>query len=110
MSRRKLPTSYVIKSRKWRIRYLPKDHPDMNEAEGENLLGWCDPTLHQIAVCTEQDDESLRDTLVHELMHAYYSTLPGVDHDDEAAEETWVLAATEAFYEVVRNAKWDFWK
>lgn len=110
MSGKKWPTKFVMKSREWTIRYLDRDHPDMDEIEGEGLLGWCDSTTHEVAICKKQSIESRRDTLIHEMCHAYYSTMPGVDHDDEKAEENWVLAMTELFFEITRNAPWDWYK
>ncbi len=112
----KWPTEYVIKSRRWTIEYLPKEHPDLVDEDSPLpsawLMGFCEPRTSRIAVCSDMSLEAIRDTLAHELCHAYYSTMPGVDHDSETAEsdeENWVLSATECFFEIVRNSESLWW-
>jgi hypothetical protein len=42
------------------------------EEEDEKLLGVFDHDKNRIAVCSEQPVESIKETLVHELLHAYF--------------------------------------
>lgn len=101
-----LPKTFTIAGRKWTINYVPEDHPAL---EGD-AIGCCEASTSSIWVSTDQEHQSLVDTLVHELMHAYYSSLPFVPHDDEEFEENIVLLATQAFFEIVRNSKKPFWE
>lgn len=103
------PTEIIIKSRVWTIHYVPKDHPELVEGEDDYLLGCCQYPARTIHICTDQSLESMQDTLVHEMIHAWYSSIGGVDHDDEKAEENFVLNATEAFFEIVRNSTSTWW-
>ena len=105
------PTSYRIKSRDWRIRYLPKDAPEL-EDDGDYLLGSCDTTTHEILICSDQVPSSMADTLWHELTHACFATAPmaGACEDPEDEEENVVLFATEAAFEIIRNAESEWWR
>lgn len=105
------PTEFRIKARTWQIRYLPKEHASLRDGDGPEdwLLGSCEAHTKTITICQDQSAESMRDTLVHELIHAHYSTLGGVDHEDEESEESFVLHATEAFFEIVGNSKSPWW-
>ena len=69
------PRRIKIKARWWDIVYLENDDPAMGDPEP--LLGWCDETVRTIAINKLQSASTMRDTLVHELMHAYYATMPG---------------------------------
>ena len=107
------PTEYVIKSRLWTIEYVHKTNKALTDGEGpeEYCLGICRADQRKIWICTDQDDASMQDTLYHELVHACYSTasMAGVVDDPEDVEENVVLFATEAFFEIVRNATSDWW-
>ena len=106
------PTKYTIKSRLWTIKYVDRlkdTASDDPENPDNDLLGCSRADLKEITISRDQSIESMKDTVVHELMHAIYSTMPGVDHDDEEGEENWVLGATEAFFEIVRNSGVDWW-
>lgn len=105
------PSSMVIKSREWKIVYANKDHPELREGPGPDdwLLGVCNEHTRTIHICTDQSRESMRDTLVHELMHAAYCTAPGLDHECEESEENVILFSTEAFFEIVCNSAYPWW-
>ena len=101
----KWPKKITLQSREWKIRYLKPENKAFFNSNGEHeaLLGFCDESKGLIVIDSTQNDETKKDTLVHELFHAVYARLPGVDHDDEDAEENFVLAATLCFFEIVRN-------
>lgn len=107
------PTEYIIKSRVWSIEYVDKDNAALSDGDGveDYCLGICRADQRKIWVCTDQDDESMQDTLYHELVHACYSTasMAGNTEEAEDSEENIVLFATEAFFEIVRNATSDWW-
>lgn len=105
----KWPTSYTILSREWAIKYVDELKDDDPEDPGGDLLGCSDATLCEISISKQQSEASMKDTLTHEIIHAVYSYLPGVDHDSEEAEENFVLAATIMFFEITRNAKTSWW-
>ena len=105
----KWPTSYIILSRRWSIKYVDELKDEDQEDPDGDLLGCSDATLCEISISKQQSESSMKDTLVHEIMHAVYSSLPGVDHDSEEAEENAILAATMMFFEVVRNADNPWW-
>lgn len=106
------PTEFTIRSRMWTIEYVHKDSPYLIEPGDDPedyCIGICRADQRKIWICLDQSPGSMRDTLVHELLHGVYSTMPGVDHDDEEAEENWVLAMTEAFFEIVQNSTAPWW-
>lgn len=109
MSDIKWPTKFRIKSRSWTISYVPKQHGCLRESDADPedyCLGVCIAHKRKIYICNDQSDCSKRDTLVHELMHAVYSTMPSIHDDDpERFEENFVLAATEAFFEIIGNSE-----
>lgn len=96
------PTKIRIKSRWWRIEY----HDSIRDEEDEGeLLGYCRADKRLIVISRDQSPGSMRDTLVHEIFHAVYSTMPRTTSEDaEEVEEAWVLGATEGFFEVVNNS------
>ena len=102
----KWPKQVLLNSRLWEIRYVKEGHAlwkDTHTGESEALLGYCEESKGIIVINADQGDETKRDTIIHEMLHAIYARLPGVDHDDVDAEENFVLAATLAFFEIVRN-------
>lgn len=106
------PTQFRIRSRFWTIEYvdrLPDEDADDPSDPANDLLGCCRADLRRIYISLDQSAECMKDTLVHELMHAVYATMPGVDEESEEAEENWVRSATEAFFEVVRNSDKPWW-
>lgn len=107
------PKEYVIKSRVWSIEYVPKDDPALTDGDGpeEYCLGICRADQRKIWICTDQDADSMQDTLYHELVHACYSTasMAGTPEEPEDVEENVVLFATEAFFEIIRNATSTWW-
>ena len=106
------PSRFRIRSRWWAIEYVDRlkdDGVEDPDDPSNDLLGCCRADLRKISISKDQSEESMKDTLVHEIMHAIYSTMPGMAHGDEDAEENWVLAATEAFFEVVRNSDKPWW-
>jgi hypothetical protein len=106
------PTTYRIQSRDWTIKYVDRlkdDEADDPDDADNDLLGCCDSTQFEITISKGQSPESMKDTLAHEIMHAVYSTMTGVDHEDILAEENFVLAATTMFFEIVRNADSPWW-
>ena len=108
----KWPTQYRIKSRLWTIEYVPKTDEALHDSSPEDYcLGICQADQRRIWICTDQTESSMQDTLYHELVHACYSTSsrPATD-DEEETEENVVLFATEAFFEIVRNAESDWWQ
>lgn len=108
------PTEYVIKSRLWKIEYVNKDHPALADGDGpeDYCLGICRADKRHIWVCLDQSECSMKDTLYHELVHACYSTasMAGATEEAEDEEENVVLFATEAFFEIIRNAQTDWWR
>lgn len=101
------PKKARINSRWWEIRYVPKTHPVLQEEDDYNL-GICDTLTKTIYIEDGQCPESMKDTLVHELMHAHFSTSPFLPMKGEEEEEAAVLWATEAFFQIERNLK-SFW-
>ena len=103
----KLPRRVRIKSRWWRVHLVPDDHPELAEPEGPPCLGSCNIKTYEIYVNRDQEPESLRDTFAHELAHACYRGSPGLP-DTEDGEESIVCFATEYFFEVLRNVKFEW--
>jgi len=58
----KVPETFTLFNQQWQIRTAAK-------FELENDLGQCRPDQFEILVNTDQCEESLRHTLLHELVH-----------------------------------------
>ena len=110
----KWPDSFTIKSRTWHILYVPKESAALRTEGAEPddyCLGICRADQRTIWICTDQSHESMQDTIVHELMHACFSTasMAGNADDPEDEEENIVLFATEAMFEIVNNSEHRWW-
>jgi len=95
------PTSIRLLSQTWEVKYVT--HVD----KGEHLLGSCEADRRLILIDKTQSIESLRDTLVHEILHAGCRVMP-LDFDSEAAEERLVIAFTTIFLSLLRENT-EFW-
>jgi len=97
-----LPTEVKIKGLVWSIHYVDRNDPKLLDVadKDEELMGCCIEQERAIYVDRTLAPESLRDTLVHELVHAAYRTysgLPETDRGEEAVvkfttETMWVIA------------------
>lgn len=98
------PGKVRIKGLDWAIHYVPRDHKMLVELadEDETLLGCCIEQSREIYVDRTLGEETLRDTLVHELVHAAYRTYSGLP-DTEDGEEAVVKFCTEFFW-IARDA------
>lgn len=106
------PKRMRIKSRVWHIFYVPKDHGVLRNSDDPDdwNMGCCIEVKRHIYICRDQCPETMRDTLVHELMHAVYATSPRPHGgDEEEYEENLVRLMTEAFFEVVNNSNETWW-
>lgn len=104
MKRRKappgFPTSVELNGRKWRIQYVDK----LIDDDGVTELAGCverDKHLISIEVAGEQ---RMRDTLVHEVFHALYTSWYGSGlPEDDVGEERVILFATSALFEILKT-------
>ncbi len=64
--------------------------------------GACDPTLCLIEWSTKQDPQQLRDTLLHEVMHACYSEMGLHEEVPDILEETVIRRLATALLYVLR--------
>jgi hypothetical protein len=108
------PTTYKIKSRDWEIEYVDrlKDQDSDDPEDPDNdLLGCTRKDLRKVYVSLDQCRESLIDTLWHELVHCCYATSPiaGEHASETDREEVAVLFATEAAFEIIKNATSNWW-
>lgn len=98
----KFPRSLWVRHREYRVQYVPPDHPCVVE-EGHELLGSCEARDCRISVNLNQSLASLRDTTLHEAIHATYhgSGMPA----DEDTEERIVEFCTDAIL-ALEEAGW----
>lgn len=84
-----LPRQLTILNQSWTVEY--KDPVD---AEDTNLLGLCIAHQRLIIINSNQSYESMLETLVHEIGHAYFSLIPHpIKHKwDEAFSRMFALA------------------
>jgi hypothetical protein len=95
------PKRVKLLSRIWDIEYTDTVSPS------EDLSGLCSSYSHTICIDAKQGTERMRDTLVHEMIHAVFRYGVHEDLPDEL-EERFVRIATLAFFEIIRNCA-DFW-
>lgn len=72
----KVPRSVRIKGRKWAVKVGHNLHLD-----GEKVLGVCDFEARIILLEKDQDDHSMRESFLHEYMHALWHT-SGIHAED----------------------------
>lgn len=70
------PDSVLIRHTRWSIDYVDKGHPALNDPEDDWLLGVCMVHERRIYICTDQSTDSMRDTLIHEVAHAFHVHRP----------------------------------
>ena len=77
------PESFMLRGQVWKVEYVP----DLKTDDGGTALGFADCTTRVISINTDQHPDSLYETLLHEVFHAYfYSTpIPGVNAKLEEA-------------------------
>lgn len=78
----------MILDKKWNITFKERPDPGM-----ETSHGWCDPRVREIVVITHDPDmalpkEYLKQTLRHELLHAFFFTL-GHDFNGLTFDGSW---------------------
>ena len=104
MARRKRwPSRVRLDGLWWRIEYVPEGHEKLRSEDGNDdnhLMGTCVEWERTIWICATLDDETKKDTLFHECVHALYRTYAGLPNaepitgDSEHAEEAVVKFAT----------------
>ena len=92
-----LPELVRIFSQKWEVEYV--EHVE----KGEHLLGACDASRRKISLDTDQSEESMLDTLIHEMAHAAIAISPYSGMLSEEEEEKLVLWFTTTFISMVRE-------
>lgn len=75
-----LPKSVRIGYRTYQIKEWSKE-----DARGAGFDGWCDRTAHIIKVRTDPGPIEAANTLLHEILHACWTNLPGISGDQEEA-------------------------
>lgn len=91
-----LPDRITIYSQIWDIVYM--DHLQKDDW----LLGACEPHNRLIYIDKMQSRESMIDTLLHEIFHAYVS-MSGLE-PDEATEESFVTLAASSMIDIIRTS------
>jgi len=112
------PTEINILGQNWTILYMknivePDDRPGLEPSPGM-ILGLCDSMSTTIYICTDQSKEAMKNTLIHEILHAYYHLLPHAispenAYEGDSFEETLVSMFSGAFLDMVHKLK-PFWK
>ncbi len=101
------PATIKIFNYTWNITYAATVPADDDEEEYD-LLGKCDLFTKTIVVDINQGRERLRETLLHEVCHAYMHSVPGlvlkIKHEEKFCD---LFAAI--FIDFVRNNS-EFWK
>lgn len=98
MGRRKyrLPESVKLLGKTFRVLYVSEVDPD------EHLQGSCEVGKSEIRVCRTLSKEAMRDTLVHEIVHAiYHYLMSDLESQGDEFEERVVLFTTLSIFEMV---------
>lgn len=97
------PDSVRIFTDLWTIHYV-----HVVEKGSQHSLGSCEPQAREILIDKDQSQGSMIETLIHEIFHAYLSTLPS--NLDPEFEEQWVQYITRYFLDLVRNIEPFWWE
>lgn len=93
------PSEILILNQKWTIKFV--DVVDKNEP----LMGCCDFNNREIRIDKTLVDEAKKETLIHEMCHAYIHHLGGIPLE---LEEHLVQIFSVIFMDIVRANK-PFW-
>jgi hypothetical protein len=74
--------------------------PGLNDSDGHPLLGQCDTTATLIELEPDQSLQRLRDTVLHECIHAMATA---ADLGDENTEEDWAARLTPYLLDFMRR-------
>ena len=93
------PTSVTLRNREWPIHYVQPEHEQLASGDPDaHNLGCCNCHTRQIYIDKTQSDDSLQNTLYHEIAHAY--VLGSGEYTDYDLEERSVCQMTEWLIEL----------
>ena len=90
------------------VKYVDVVSPESDTTD-EYDLGCAEPHISTITIRKDQSEASMKDTLVHEMLHIWFRYWLG-DIEDEALEERMVLYATRCVFGSVNILGGDFFK
>lgn len=95
------PSSVTLAHHRWPIHYVTPEHEQLREGDDDHNLGVCNIHTRQIYLDRTAHVDSLRNTLIHELAHAYFYHHPVAQSGTETDhEESIVCRMTEYIYEL----------
>jgi hypothetical protein len=103
-----LPTSVKINSFKYAIDYVATPHEVDDDLMQADLLGQACHTGGRIRVLANQQPTAILDTLIHELLHALFSTnrLFSAAIRPEIGDEAFISALGSALASLLIENKW----
>lgn len=103
-----LPTSVKINSFKYVIDYVATQHEVSDDLMQADLLGQACHTNGNIRVLTNQQPARILDTLIHELLHAIFSSNPLLSAAirPKIGDESFVSALASALASLLIENKW----
>lgn len=88
----------------WKVDYDPVKIKESGYAGGGGMFGVTFPSQLEICVDPDRPEQGIRETLLHEVLHAVIWTV-GIDAGDDDEEEVLVAQLSTAILDVLRRNK-----